>query len=47
MKQIAFALALTLAATAAWAADKLPLSQISNYLNDMKTAQTSFTQVND
>nr|WP_170614254.1 outer membrane lipoprotein carrier protein LolA [uncultured Ruegeria sp.] len=47
MKQIAFALALTLAAPAAWAADKLPLSQISKYLNDMKTVQTSFTQVND
>ncbi len=47
MKQIAFALALTLAAPAAWAAEKLPLSQISNYLNQMKTAQTTFTQVND
>ncbi|EEE36550.1 outer membrane lipoprotein carrier protein LolA [Rhodobacteraceae bacterium KLH11] len=47
MKQIAFALALTLAAPAAWAADKLPLSQISNYLNQMKTVQTTFTQVND
>ncbi len=47
MKQIAFALALTLAAPAAWAADKLPLSQISNYLNQMNTVQTTFTQVND
>ncbi len=47
MKQIAFALALTLAAPAVWAADKLPLSEISNYLNKMKTVQTSFTQVND
>ncbi len=47
MKQIAFALALTLATPAAWAADKLPLSEISNYLNKMKTVQTSFTQVND
>ncbi len=47
MKQIAFALALTLAAPAAWAADKLPLSEISNYLNQLKTVQTSFTQVND
>ncbi|MEX0276233.1 MAG: outer membrane lipoprotein carrier protein LolA [Ruegeria sp.] len=47
MKQIAFALALTLAAPAAWAADKLPLSQISNYLNGLKTVQTTFTQVND
>lgn len=47
MKQIAFALALTLAAPAAWAAEKLPLSQISNYLNGLKTVQTTFTQVND
>ncbi|WP_282021967.1 LolA family protein [Ruegeria faecimaris] len=47
MKQIAFALALTLATPAAWAADKLPLSQISNYLNGLKTVETTFTQVND
>ena len=47
MKQITFALALTLAAPAAWAADKLPLSEISNYLNQLETVQTSFTQVND
>lgn len=47
MKQIAFALALALTAPAAWAADKLPLSQISNYLNGLKTVQTTFTQVND
>ncbi|WP_300070724.1 outer membrane lipoprotein carrier protein LolA [uncultured Ruegeria sp.] len=47
MKQIAFALALTLAAPVAWAADKLPLSQISTYLNGLKTVQTTFTQVND
>lgn len=47
MKQIAFALAFALAAPAAWAAEKLPLSQISNYLNGLKTVQTTFTQVND
>ena len=47
MKQIAFALVLTLAAPAAWAAEKLPLSQISTYLNQLKTVQTTFTQVND
>ncbi|GAB4534020.1 MAG: outer membrane lipoprotein carrier protein LolA [Ruegeria sp.] len=47
MKQIAFALAFALAAPAAWAADKLPLSQISNYLNGLKTVQTTFTQIND
>ncbi|GAA6188767.1 outer membrane lipoprotein carrier protein LolA [Litorivita sp. NS0012-18] len=28
-------------------ADKLPLSQISSYLNAMKTAQGDFTQIND
>lgn len=47
MKQIAFALALALTAPVAWAADKLPLSQISNYLNGLKAVQTTFTQVND
>ncbi|MGV6802991.1 MAG: LolA family protein [Ruegeria sp.] len=47
MKQIAFALGLILAAPAAWAADKLPLSQISNYLNGLKAVETTFTQVND
>ncbi|MCL6284624.1 outer membrane lipoprotein carrier protein LolA [Ruegeria sp. 2012CJ41-6] len=47
MKQIAFALAFTLAAPAAWAADKLPLNAISNYLNGMKTAEASFSQIND
>lgn len=47
MKQIAFALVMTLAAPAVWAAEKLPLSQISNYLNQMKTVQTTFTQIND
>ncbi len=47
MKQIAFALVLSLAAPAAWAADKLPLSEISAYLNSLSTVQTSFTQVND
>jgi len=47
MKQIALALVFSLAAPAAWAADKLPLSSISNYLNQLKTVQTSFTQVND
>lgn len=47
MKQIAFALALTVCAPAAWAAEKLSLNEISGYLNGMKTAQTSFTQIND
>ena len=47
MKQIAFALALILATPAASAAEKLSLSQISNYLNQLTTVQTTFTQVND
>ncbi|TMV04874.1 outer membrane lipoprotein carrier protein LolA [Ruegeria sediminis] len=47
MKQIILAFALSLAAPAAWAADKLPLSAISNYLNGLTTVETTFTQVND
>lgn len=47
MKRIALALALTLVAPAAWAADKLPLAEISTYLNGLKTVQTTFTQIND
>ncbi|MDF1717044.1 MAG: outer membrane lipoprotein carrier protein LolA [Antarcticimicrobium sp.] len=47
MKQILFACALSLAAPAAWAADKLPLSAISTYLNGLTTAQSPFTQIND
>ncbi len=40
-----FALVL-LAGQSAWA-DKLPLNTISAYLNDLKTAEGSFTQIND
>ncbi len=47
MRLIAFALAISLAAPVAWAADKLPLSEISKYLNGLKSVQTTFTQVND
>lgn len=47
MKQFAFAIAVTLAAPAAWAAEKLPLSEISGYLNGLKTVQTTMTQIND
>ncbi|GAA6164571.1 outer membrane lipoprotein carrier protein LolA [Pelagimonas sp. KU-00592-HH] len=28
-------------------ADKLPLSEVSDYLNDLKTAEAKFTQIND
>ncbi|MEP1961653.1 LolA family protein [Tateyamaria sp.] len=41
----AVALAVT-AAQGAWA-DKLPLGTISNYLNDLKTVDGTFTQIND
>ena len=47
MKQILLACALTLAASAAQAAEKLPLSEISAYLNGLVTAQSPFTQIND
>ncbi len=33
-------------AQAAWA-DKLPLNSISSYLNDLRTAEGTFTQIND
>lgn len=49
MKQYRFFLAPLLVAALASpaAADKLPLSAISNYLNDMKSVRGSFTQIND
>ncbi|TNJ46262.1 outer membrane lipoprotein carrier protein LolA [Phaeobacter sp. B1627] len=50
MKQFVFALALgatSLASTAALAAEKLSLTEISSYLNGFSTAQADFTQVND
>ena len=47
MKQIALVAALILCAPAAWAAEKLSLSELSAYLNAMTTAEASFTQIND
>lgn len=51
MKQfvLSTALSLTLAVSgfAVQASEKLPLPVISGYLNDLKTAQSPFTQVND
>lgn len=50
MKQIVFALALgatTLASSAALAAEKLSLNEISAYLNSFASAKAEFTQVND
>lgn len=47
LKRLALAPVLTLAlALPAWA-EKLPLGDISSYLNGLKTAQAKFTQVND
>ena len=37
----------TLTAPAALAAEQLPLSAISTYMNGLKTAQSPFTQIND
>jgi len=47
MKQFALALLIVLSASAGRAAEKLPLSAISDYLNGLKTAQGPFTQIND
>ena len=41
------AVSLSLAATLPVAAEKLPLAEISTYLNGLKTAQAEFTQIND
>lgn len=41
------AAALILAAPMAWAGEKLSLSEISRYLNGIRTADSTFTQVND
>jgi outer membrane lipoprotein-sorting protein len=38
---------IVLSASAGWAAEKLPLSAISDYLNGLKTAQGPFTQINN
>lgn len=46
MKRIVLALTLSLAAAAPALADVVPLSALSRYLNDMRTAQGTFTQIN-
>lgn len=43
---LAFALTAMLSAPT-WAEEKLPLKAISTYLNQLKTAQSPFTQIND
>jgi outer membrane lipoprotein-sorting protein len=47
MKHYALALMLSVATPAAWAAEKLPLADISAYLNGIKTASGQFTQISD
>lgn len=46
LKTISLSIALGLAATAGMA-DKLPLKDVSGYLNGLKTATGEFTQIND
>mmetsp|Transcript_22745 Transcript_22745/g.37642 ORF Transcript_22745/g.37642 Transcript_22745/m.37642 type:complete len:197 (+) Transcript_22745:1114-1704(+) len=46
LKQVAAVAVSMVVAQSAWA-DRLPLSDISDYLNDLKTAVSSFTQIND
>jgi outer membrane lipoprotein-sorting protein len=51
MKKLLYVLALgvtaSMSGTLAWAEGKLSLAEISGYLNEMKTATASFTQIND
>ena len=47
MTRILAALALLILSTAATAQDKIPLNAISDYLNGLVTAETSFTQYNE
>lgn len=47
MKQFVLSLAFALSATVGAASEKLALPAISDYLNDLKTAQSTFTQIND
>lgn len=47
MKRIAALFVALLVAAPAFAADKLPLSAISTYLNGLTTAQANFVQYND
>ena len=47
MKQFFCALALMLSASVVAAGDKLPLAELSAYLNGLTTAEAPFTQIND
>lgn len=46
MKRFAAVLALSLATAAPALADIVPLAELSRYLNDMRTAEGTFTQIN-
>ncbi|WP_399203639.1 outer membrane lipoprotein carrier protein LolA [Tateyamaria pelophila] len=46
LKRMAVVVLASVVAQGAWA-DKLPLADISGYLNDLKTVQARFTQIND
>jgi outer membrane lipoprotein-sorting protein len=47
MKTSLLALALSLGAALPLRADILPLNEVSAYLNDLKTVEAAFTQIND
>jgi len=47
MKKFVLSLVLVMSASVGWASEKLPLSAISDYMNNLKTAQSPFTQIND
>lgn len=47
MKTSLLALALSLGAALPLRADILPLTEVSAYLNDLKTVEAAFTQIND
>ncbi|MBK0326264.1 outer membrane lipoprotein carrier protein LolA [Rhodobacteraceae bacterium F11138] len=47
MKHFVCAIALGLAATGSWAAEKLSLAEVSAYLNGLSTVVAPFTQYND
>lgn len=47
IKTLMTSAALVIASSSLAMADKIPLNQISRYLNDMRTAKGAFTQVND
>ncbi|WP_299965021.1 outer membrane lipoprotein carrier protein LolA [uncultured Roseobacter sp.] len=47
LSAVLLSLALSVATALPAAAEKLPLTEISSYLNSLKTAKAAFTQIND